>query len=209
MHGTAWHVVAPSPERRLLGGKQMTRQELESFIVEYGKDIYSFCNFLTRDRYEAEELYQEVFLRATTHQGRMNIQENPKGYLLSMALRIWKDRQRKLARRQRIAPLQTYVEGWELGTEEQEGMEQSGSFARSERQTPEAAVLQRELQARVRQAVAGLPEKYRTVVLLYYMEEMDISQIARILGVPEGTVKSRLFQARKQLKRKLECIYDE
>lgn len=187
----------------------MTRQELESFIAEYGKDIYSFCCFLTRDRYEAEELYQEVFLRATTHQERMNIQENPKGYLLSMALRLWKDRQRKLARRQRIAPSQTYVEGWEPDAGEQEGTGRSESFSQSEEQLPMEVILQREMQAQVRQAVEGLPEKYRTVVLLYYMEEMDISQIARILGVPGGTVKSRLFQARKQLKRKLECIYDE
>lgn len=187
----------------------MTRQELESFIAEYGKDIYSFCCFLTRDRYEAEELYQEVFLRATTHQERMNIQENPKGYLLSMALRLWKDRQRKLARRQRIAPRQTYVEGWEPVAGEQEGAGRSENFSQSEGQLPMELILQRERQTQVRQAVEGLPEKYRTVVLLYYMEEMDISQIARILGVPRGTVKSRLFQARKQLKRKLECIYDE
>lgn len=200
--------MIPTPERRLLGGKYMTRQELESFIAEYGRDIYSFCSFLTRDRHEAEELYQEVFLRATMHHGRMNIRENPKGYLLSMALRLWKDRQRKLARRQRIAPRQTYVEGWEGDVCEQEEAGRE-SLALSDMASPETLLLQRELRAQVRQAVGELPEKYRTVVLLYYMEEMDIPQIARILKVPEGTVKSRLFQARKRLKQKLECIYDE
>ncbi len=176
-------------------GSMMTRQELENCITEYGRDIYSFCRFITGNRQEADDLYQETFLRAVEHCGRMNIQENPKGYLLSMSMRLWKDKRRKLARRQRIAPEQTYLEGWEPSEETGE--------------SPETAALQKELQARVREAVDSLAEKYRITVLLYYMEEMNAAQIAQILKVPVGTIKSRLFQARKLLKQKLECIYDE
>lgn len=69
---------------------------------------------------------------------------------------------------------------------------------------PEDELLEKEKQKRVWEAVDDLPEKLRMVVLLYYMEERTIAQISRIAGIPEGTVKSRLYQARKILEKKLE-----
>ncbi len=189
----------------------MTILELENFIAEYGRDIYSFCRYLTRDRQEADELYQDTFLRAVEHRGRIDIRENPKGYLLSMTVRLWKDRQRKAARRQRIAPLQSYVEGWEDGVGDGEdffSLTVGTNSTEAAGNPPEAQILQGEMKKQVRQAVAELAEKYRIVVLLFYMEELDVAQIAELLNIPVGTVKSRLFHARKQLKRKLECVYD-
>lgn len=50
------------------------------------------------------------------------------------------------------------------------------------------------------EAVDGLPEKLRLAVILFYFEEMDIAATAQVLGIPEGTVKSRLSKARKLLK---------
>ena len=50
------------------------------------------------------------------------------------------------------------------------------------------------------EAIDGLPEKLRLAVILYYFEEMDISATAKLMGIPEGTVKSRLSKARKLLK---------
>ena len=52
----------------------------------------------------------------------------------------------------------------------------------------------------MRQAVEGLPEKLRQAVILFYFHQLDLRQTARALGVPEGTVKSRLSRARNQLK---------
>lgn len=56
----------------------------------------------------------------------------------------------------------------------------------------------------VRSAVGKLPDKYRIPVLLFYMEELSISDISSILKLPEGTVKSRIHRAKKILKQKLE-----
>jgi len=57
--------------------------------------------------------------------------------------------------------------------------------------------------------VASLPEKYKIPIYLYYSADMPIHDISRILGLPEGTVKSRMRKAKKQLKEKLEAIgYD-
>ena len=54
--------------------------------------------------------------------------------------------------------------------------------------------------------MSKLTERYRIPVLLYYMEEMSVSQIAEIMGIPPGTVKSRLHKARKQLESELEGL---
>lgn len=82
----------------------MTIQELEQCIALYGKDIYSFCRHLTKDKEYADELYQDTFLEAIKKLKDIRYQDNPKSYLLSIALRLWKNRVRKMAWRNRIAP---------------------------------------------------------------------------------------------------------
>ena len=54
------------------------------------------------------------------------------------------------------------------------------------------------------EAIERLPEKYRLVVILFYFEDMDVAATAHAMGIPEGTVKSRLSKARKLLKEVLE-----
>ena len=73
----------------------MTISELESLIHSSGKDIYSFCEQLTRSRIEAEELYQDIFLQAVQKLDKIDIDNNPKSYLLSMAVMLWKNKKRK------------------------------------------------------------------------------------------------------------------
>ena len=77
----------------------MTIQELEQFIATYGTDIYSFCVYLTGNRPEAEELYQDTFLKTLELLDKIQKDGNPKSYLLSVAIRIWKNRNRKINRR--------------------------------------------------------------------------------------------------------------
>ena len=66
----------------------MTDIELEQFITEYGGDIYSFCCCLTGSRQEADDLYQETFLRAIEKKQILDAEGNPKSYLLSVAIRL-------------------------------------------------------------------------------------------------------------------------
>jgi RNA polymerase sigma-70 factor (ECF subfamily) len=54
----------------------------------------------------------------------------------------------------------------------------------------------------VRQAVLALPPRYREPIVLFYFQEMDLSETARILGIPEGTLKARLHRGRELLRRK-------
>ena len=70
----------------------------------------------------------------------------------------------------------------------------------------EAIAMQNDTNARIQNAVRKLPEKLKITALLYYMEERSVEEIADILHIPKGTVKSRLFQARKRLYKELEEV---
>lgn len=175
----------------------MNNMQLEQCIREYGKNVYAFCSQLTGNKQEAEELYQDTFLKAVELKEKMDRERNPRSYLISIALRIWKNKKRKYAWRNRIA-------GTEVFTEEMAG----GESGRQEDSTEET-FFRKEQQRQVREAVAKLEEKYRIPVYLYYSQQFTTEQIGKVLKLPQGTVKSRLYKARKLLKKELEVILDE
>lgn len=168
----------------------MTNSELEQLIRENGTAIYSFCRHLTCHVQEAEDLYQDTFLKAI-ELGTLKAGSNPKSCLLAIAVNIWKNRKRKFAWRRRI-------------TEEKALQEQSDPhYCIWMEPSPEAQVLKEEEQKIIRRLVDDLPEKFRVVVLLYYMEELSVPQISKVMKLPEGTIKSRLHKARKLLEQEL------
>lgn len=79
----------------------MTNMELTEWINEYGKQIYSFCKWLTGCGPEADELYQDTWLVVVQRLDGLEMEGNVKSYCLSVALRLWKNKRRKYARRQR------------------------------------------------------------------------------------------------------------
>lgn len=171
----------------------MTMKELERCIEVYGKDIYTFCLWLAKDQEYADDLYQDTFLTAIEVIDRIDSNENMKSYLLSISIRLWKNRKRKWAWRNRIAPTVEMAEDFyvDLAYEEKD------------------RVLDNEKSAVLKSAIAKLPEKYRVIILLHYMEEVPQEKIASILRAPIGTVKSRLYAARQLLKSELEEYFHE
>lgn len=175
----------------------MTIQELEQFIETYGADIYSFCVYLTGSKAEAEELYQDTFLKAMELLDKIQKEGNPKSYLLSVAIRLWKNRNRKISRRNGIAQMES---------EEPIETVPSGTEKRSE---VEDNLLKKEEIRYVQTALRKLPEKYRIPLCLYYGEELTTEEIAGCLRIPQGTVKSRLYKGREKMKEALEAAgYD-
>ncbi len=75
--------------------------------------------------------------------------------------------------------------------------------------SPESEFLKKEESTQVQQAVNRLPEKFKLPILLFYMEDLPLAQIAEVLKIPIGTVKSRLHQAKKLLEKELEVVLDE
>lgn len=179
----------------------MNKIQLEQCIRDYGKELYAFCSQLTANKQEAEDLYQDTFLKAVELMERIDYENNPKSYLVSVALRLWKNKKRKFAWRMRIAGIEQLIEE----TAEDKKPEEHSKF-----ESPvEEGILQKEIKMQVRKAVAGLEEKYRIPVYLYYTLELPISEISKILKIPAGTVKTRLHKARQLLKDELEVVLDE
>ena len=172
----------------------MNKLELERCIQEYGRDIYSFCKHLTYNVQDADELYQDTFLKAVELHWKIDGQDNPKSYLLSIAVHLWKNRRRKAAWRNRIASVASLTE------------EQEENLIGGVEISPEEIYLVNEEMQIVRSAVDKLPEKLKVCVLLFYMEDLSVAQVAKTLKLPEGTVKRRLYQARKLLEKELENV---
>lgn len=170
----------------------MTIRELEQLITTYGKDILSFCVHLSGNVSDGEELYQEVFFKAMNKLPFIQINQNPKSYLLGMAIKIFYAEKRKMVRRNDLVPTLVYDDAIE-----------------NETACMEDCFVEQENKMIVQKAVHELPEKYRTVILLFYMEELSLQEIARLLHIPKGTVASRLHKAKNILRDRLEDYYGE
>lgn len=168
----------------------MNKQLLEHYIEAYGTDIYSFCIRLTQNRELAEELYQDTFL-AMCEKEDWKEEGNVKSYLLGITIKLWQNRKRKFAWRKRIAA--------EIPLSKEQGLE---AFSADE--NLEQHMVSKEEQEAVWKAVYKLPEQLRIVILLYYMEDFKVAEIAEKLFLSISNVKSKLMRARRYLKQELE-----
>ena len=168
----------------------MNKQLLEHYIEAYGTDIYSFCIRLTQNREQAEELYQDTFL-AMCEKEEWKEGGNVKSYLFGITIKLWRNRKRKFAWRKRIAA--------EIPLSKEQGLE---AFSTDE--NLEQHMVSKEEQEAVWKAVYKLPEQLRIVILLYYMEDFKVAEIAEKLSLSISNVKSKLMRARRYLKQELE-----
>ncbi len=178
----------------------MNHEEFERFVLKFGKDILRFCRMTAGDAENGDELYQDTMLKLLEKRRKLDSAQNTKSYALSTSIYLWKNKKKKYANRMRLVPIDSMDEMSDEGYE----IPVSGGEA-----SPEHIILQQNEIDMVQELVASLPEKYRIPIYLYYSADMQISEISGILGLPDGTVKSRMRKAKKQLKEKLEAIgYD-
>lgn len=178
----------------------MNNDEFERFVLKFGKDILRFCRMTTGDAEHGDELYQDTMLKLLEKRNRLDSTQNTKSYALSTSIYLWKNRKKKYANRMRLVPMDSMDEmsdeGYEISDHDMEV-------------SPEHIILQQNEVDMIQGLVASLPEKYRIPIYLYYSADMQINEVSEILGLPEGTVKSRMRKAKMQLKEKLEAIgYD-
>lgn len=169
----------------------MTAEELNQLITEHGKHVYSFCCNLTGNRTEADDLYQDTILKAVELSHRLNSSGNPKSYLMGISVRIWQNHKRKYAVRQKILPLEEYDENLMQAADSKEN-------------GPEDEFIRKEIIAAVRSAMKELPDKFKMVLYLYYTAELSVEDIAGVLHIPKGTVKSRLHKGRNFIRQHME-----
>ena len=168
----------------------MNAAEIEKCIDAFGTDIYRFCLKLCADKADAEDLYQQTFLKALETEWTLDWEKNPKALFFAFAHNLWKSDRRKQARRSTIAPCSNFDDAAEKVLYSEESIEEG--------------YLQKELIEKVRQIIQTLPEKFQVPLLLYYLSDCSIEQIATVIKKPPGTVKSRLFKGRNMIKKRLE-----
>lgn len=165
--------------------------EIEMMIQEQGQVIYGFCRRLTMNKDDADDLYQQTFLKAVEIRYKIRSNHNPKSFLIAIAISIWKNSIRKKARHNRIVPT--------INMEDTNSLEILDSHTNIEKQ-----IINSELHHEVSTIVSNLKEKFKIPVIMYYNTELSIEDIAGTLKIPKGTVKSRLHKARLIIKEELE-----
>ena len=171
----------------------MNKEQLNECIMLYGKDVFSFCRQIAVSHEEAEDLYQDTFLKAMELSEKIKYEENPKSYLMGIALNLYRNYKRKLSVRQRIAGVSV-------------SLDETAELIPMEGPLTEEVMIVREECRIVREAVRKLPDKYRIPILLFYMEELSQAEIAAVLRISESAVKTRVHRAKKLLKEKLEGL---
>ena len=164
--------------RRLQAGDAAA---FETLYERYQSLVVRTAALITGSRQEGEDLAQECFIRCWKQIGTLRDPSRLKSWILTILTRAaW--RSSKKIRRE--LPTETL---W------------AGETAESTLET----LLHREEQRRLYHAIRALPDKQRAMVVLYYFNDLPVREIARITGCLEGTVKSRLFGARRTLKKAL------
>ena len=170
----------------------MTPSQFSQLLTQHGPALYSFCFYLAGVRPEAEDLYQETCLKAWERREQLRPDYRPRGFLFSLAIGIWKNNRRKQARRQQRLPQQPLAEN---------EMTQLPDLSSPQ---PDERLLKQEQIELLRQTILNLEEKWRVPLYLHYGQELPLKEIAELLHLPIGTVKSRLSKARSILYQQLE-----
>src|SRR5690606_20767929 len=137
-------------------------KELSVLIDLHGKAIYGFCLKLTGNKPDADDLYQDTFLKAMEVRHKIDNSQNPKSFLISIALGLRKNTRRKFAWRRRIAPVAELSDAIsELNWADGEA-------------TPEDTVLSNELRDKIQEATETLNDKFKIPLYMYYTAEMSI-----------------------------------
>lgn len=173
-------LLAPLAERTREGDAGAFRE----LVAATTDRIYRLAHHLMRDRDEAEDVVQETFIRAWQRRGDLRDPAAVMPWLSRIARNAARDRLRWWRRRPEKARTE---------------VEPAGAATPADH-----ALIGAERAAEVRRALDVLSEKHRVILLLREVEDMSYEQIAELLGVPVGTVESRLHRARAALAARLD-----
>lgn len=174
------------------------RERLEQSALEHIDALYRTALRMTRNQADAEDLVQESYLRAFRSLHQFTEGTNLRAWLFRILTNTYINEYRRRQRRPGSSSLDDLEEFYLY-----DHLVDSRVQPTDER--PEDVVLERLTVEDVVQAIESLPEEFRQVVLLADVEGFSYREIAEIVGIPVGTVMSRLFRARRRLQR---ILYD-
>jgi len=173
---------------RISAAALMRRAEFEREALLHLDALYSFALKLSRSRDDAEDLVSDTMLRALERWEQYRLGTNIRAWLFTILYHLFVSRKRRIDAREVLAPDDT---------------EGHPHFEPVGETDPEGAFYDSFIDEQVVAAIQALPDEYRSAVMLSDVQGMRYAEIASVLGVPEGTVKSRLFRGRRILQKKL------
>lgn len=154
----------------------------------YSGKLYRMAYFITGNRSDSEDILQETFVKCFLHRKELKQPERFESWLYQILVRTaWRSEKRRKGKRE------LSFDGI-LDNEEDTGMAER--IQRDGKAEPLEQILKAEMSSELWKAVNRLGMKHRTVVLLYYYNDLSTKEIAAMTGTLEGTVKSRLHKAR-------------
>jgi RNA polymerase sigma-70 factor, ECF subfamily len=163
------------------------RAHFEREILTHLDALYAFGVKLARDRHIAEDLVSETVLRAFDRWEQYALGTNARAWLFTILYHVFVNRLRTTKREASLP-------------ESEDGSPRYEPLGYAD---PEGAYFDSIIDEEVTRAIDSLPVHYREAVLLSDVHDFRYAEIAEILGVPEGTAKSRLFRGRRMLQKKL------
>jgi RNA polymerase sigma-70 factor (ECF subfamily) len=160
-------------------------REFEQRLADCPTLAFRVALSVLRNRAEAEDIAQEAMLRAYRKFHRLRDRDKFRAWLVRMTWRLALDRIRSTTRRER--------------------REQASADTPSAT-SPEEVAASNEFSRNLRAAIDALPEKLRIALVLSAIEGRDVREVSRLMEIPEGTVKSRIHLARKQLAEALDGL---
>ncbi|AXI01049.1 RNA polymerase sigma factor [Sporosarcina sp. PTS2304] len=170
--------------------------DLNALYEEYGRYLYHLCLKLTRNKEEAEDLMQDVWVKVVRYSGEMSEVNRMKAWLTTICMNTFRDRYRKNVRHSQYVMNQPDTLDVPIL-----------DLVPSNAKTPMELIEQSDIQSLVQEKIGELDGIYRKTIEYFYVNQYSLVEIASLMSVSIGTVKSRLFRAKKYLKELL--VQDE
>jgi RNA polymerase sigma-70 factor (ECF subfamily) len=179
--------------------RQGDARAFETLMRKCNQKLFRIARSILKDDSEAEDALQEAYLTAYTALKNFRGDSALTTWLSRIVINEALGRMRKSRRAAEVIPIATGDPETLLAEEE---------AVTDERTTPEEAALRSQLRAVLERKIDALPAAFRTVFVMRELEEMTVEETAAALGIPEATVRTRLFRARSQLRESLATEID-
>jgi RNA polymerase sigma-70 factor (ECF subfamily) len=171
---------------------EIAAQEFSNVVANHRLQIFRFLLASTRDVDLAETLTQECFLKAHRNWSHFRGDSSAMTWLMRIAINLQKDHWRN--RRMQF---------WRQASTNKVDLDEASEWLPSGERSVEQKMLARERVAHVWRAVEGLSDRQKTIFLLRFVEELELSEIAQTTGLSEGTVKAHLSRALARVRAEL------
>lgn len=161
---------------------------IENLISLYGNDVLRIATAYTHNTTIAEDIFQDVFIKVSRNINKFEKRSSEKTWIIRITINTCKD-YLKSSWNKKVISMENIDDNSNLHTEDD--------------------LLKTEISNIVVQEILKLPLKYKDILLLYYYQDFSTSEIAKILSIPEPSVRTRLKRARDMIKDKLKIVLED